>query len=528
MLEAANIIPWEADPKTWQFTYVGSHAERMFGYPLDQWYEKDFWTSNICSEDRESAISFCETSSKTLSDFEFQYRMVKADGDMIWLRDIVSVEIENGVPQVLRGYMIDITAIKVMEQTLRDDRDRLAESLEAQSEELTDTIQRTEQAHFSLRESEEARARVTRSVQKLRDFLDAAPDATVITDEAGAIVFASTQLERLFGYRPNEVVGAKMELLLPKRLRRRHRGYFVKFFQKPHAREMGSGLELSALHKDGREFPVEVSLSPVQTENHLLISSAIRDISIRKAHQLRAEKRAGELEKANKALTVTESELRLQKKALRVLTGKLIAAQEDERRRIARELHDDLTQYIAIMAIDTGNLEQQLETTGTADIQELRKIRERLIELSEHVHTLSRQLHPTIVEDLGLAAALRTLCEELVQREGVLIDYQADLVPVDVPNSHSLCIYRVVQEALRNMVKHSQATQAQVYLRCKEDVLECEVSDNGIGFNLNEAKNQIGLGLQSMEERVWLVGGTVRVEAAPADGTVITASIPLP
>ena len=132
VLEAANIIPWEADPQTWRFTYVGSQAERMLGYPLDQWYEKDFWTSTIFPEDRERAINFCETSSKTLSNFEVQYRMVKSDGNVIWLRDIVNVEIEDGVPQVLRGYMIDITANKVLEQTLRDDRDQLAESLEKQ------------------------------------------------------------------------------------------------------------------------------------------------------------------------------------------------------------------------------------------------------------------------------------------------------------------------------------------------------------------------------------------------------------
>ncbi len=129
VLEAANIIPWEADPETWRFTYVGSQAERMLGYPLDQWYEKDFWVSTIFSEDREFAINFCETSSKTLSDFEFQYRMVKADGDVIWLRDIVTVEIEDGVLQALRGYMIDISAIKGLEQTLRDDRDQFAKSL---------------------------------------------------------------------------------------------------------------------------------------------------------------------------------------------------------------------------------------------------------------------------------------------------------------------------------------------------------------------------------------------------------------
>ncbi len=115
VLDAANVIPWEADPHTWRFTNVGSQAERIMGYPLAQWYEKDFWTSTVFPEDREFAINFCERSSKTLSDFEFEYRMVKADGNAIWLRDIVNVDIKDGVPQILRGFMIDITATKQMD-----------------------------------------------------------------------------------------------------------------------------------------------------------------------------------------------------------------------------------------------------------------------------------------------------------------------------------------------------------------------------------------------------------------------------
>ncbi len=149
------------------------------------------------------------------------------------------------------------------------------------------------------------------------------------------------------------------------------------------------------------------------------------------------------------------------------------------------------------------------------------------MELSEYVHTLSRQLHPAIVEDLGIADALRSLCEEVEQNEGVLIDFEADGVPGDIPNGHTLCIYRVAQEALRNVVKHSRATQVQIHLRSKKGTLLFQVRDNGIGFNMDEAKNRIGLGLQSIEERVWLVNGTVRVETEPGDGTVISASIPL-
>ena len=148
------------------------------------------------------------------------------------------------------------------------------------------------------------------------------------------------------------------------------------------------------------------------------------------------------------------------------------------------------------------------------------------MELSENVHSLSRQLHPAIVEDLGIAAALQSLCEEVQQNEGVQIDYEVNGVSAGVSNGDALCIYRVAQEALRNMVKHARATQAHVHLFSENGALQFQVRDNGIGFNLDEARNQIGLGLRSIEERVWLVGGTARVETGPADGTVISVSIP--
>ena len=261
------------------------------------------------------------------------------------------------------------------------------------------------------------------------------------------------------------------------------------------------------------------------------VSCVVQDITkrrqaeeaLREAHEqleARVQDRTEDLRAANEALMLKE-------KSLRALTGKLIAAQEDERRRIGRELHDDLSQNLAAMAIDAGRLGQQADATEDRDKDGLHKIKEGLMELSEYVHSLSRQLAPTIVEELGIADALHSLCEELGQNEGVQIDFEADGVPADIPNSHALCIYRVAQEALKNVVKHSRATQVQIHLRSKKGTLLFQVRDNGIGFNMDEAKNRIGIGLQSIEERVWLVDGTVRVETGPGDGTVISVSIPL-
>ncbi len=122
LVEAMNIIPWEADAQTWEFTYVGPQAKTVLGYPPEQWYEKDFWVSHIHPKDRDFAIKFCEASSKTLTDFEFEYRMIAADGRTVWLNDVVNVVTENGAPQVLRGFMTDITKRKAVEDALQDSR----------------------------------------------------------------------------------------------------------------------------------------------------------------------------------------------------------------------------------------------------------------------------------------------------------------------------------------------------------------------------------------------------------------------
>ena len=113
LLETTSAIPWEASAETWLFTYVGPQAARVMGYPVDEWYQKDFWTDHIHPEDRENAMDFCLNSSRRLRDFEFEYRMIRSDGSIVWLHDIVSVESMNGVPKILRGFMIDITERKL-------------------------------------------------------------------------------------------------------------------------------------------------------------------------------------------------------------------------------------------------------------------------------------------------------------------------------------------------------------------------------------------------------------------------------
>ncbi|MCZ6878325.1 MAG: PAS domain-containing protein, partial [Acidobacteria bacterium] len=134
--ETINCIPWEASAETWQFTYVGPQAVRILGYPIHQWYEKRFWTDHIHPEDRESTIDFCLNASQTVKDYEFEYRMIAADGSVVWLSDIVTVESVDGTPQTLRGVMIDITQRRMSAQELQALSGRLLQVQEEQRQRI--------------------------------------------------------------------------------------------------------------------------------------------------------------------------------------------------------------------------------------------------------------------------------------------------------------------------------------------------------------------------------------------------------
>src|SRR5436309_2234357 len=163
------------------------------------------------------------------------------------------------------------------------------------------------------------------------------------------------------------------------------------------------------------------------------------------------------------ALRAREQSLRQTRERLRTLAAKLLHAQEEERRRIAREMHDDWTQRLAVLGIDIAKVEKHLGAPETA-LALLHTMQEQLVNLSEDVHALSRQLHPSILDDLGLVEALRSECASLSRREGIAIAYRPVQVPASLPKDVALCVYRVAQEALRNLAKHAFVNEASVAL----------------------------------------------------------------
>jgi signal transduction histidine kinase len=208
------------------------------------------------------------------------------------------------------------------------------------------------------------------------------------------------------------------------------------------------------------------------------------------------------------------------------LSGRLITAHEDERRWLARELHDDITQRLAGLAIDAAQLPGS--GSGSADIGPRDSIRGGLIQLSEDVHNLSYRLHPSVLDDLGLVEALKAECQRVARVESVQVDVEADRLPQSMPKEVALGIYRVAQEALRNIARHAKASIVQLSLALSDGGLLLTVTDNGSGFDSGAPARRPSVGHASMRERMRSLGGTLNIQSTPGMGTTVIAWVPIP
>jgi signal transduction histidine kinase len=202
----------------------------------------------------------------------------------------------------------------------------------------------------------------------------------------------------------------------------------------------------------------------------------------------------------------------------------LMEAQEEELRLISQELHDDLAQRLALFEIQIGQLEHKCASRDI--VNGLRSLRESVGEMDRDIHRICYRLYPVILDQLGLTVALEALCREFSSSSGVQATFIHENLPKHLARDVSLCLYRLVQEALHNVSKHSGARRASVTLRGSTTALELVVEDSGRGFHPNSVEAHRGLGLANMEQRVLRIGGRYSIRSSPGSGTVVKAILP--
>lgn len=402
-------------------------------------------------------------SGETISNEEDRWE--HADGSVTWLRwETRPWGHRDGLPEGLIFFTEDITARKKIEEALRE------------SEATTRTL------------------------------LDTAAQAILAIDGAGIIVLANRMVGEMFGYGHGELIGKPLEILIPQNLREGHREHRGQFAANPRTRAMGSGLDLVGLRKDGTEFPIEVSLSSVPTQQGLLSVSFVSDITARKR---------------------AETDLRESEQKLRTLAGSLLTAQEEERSSLARELHDDVTQQLAFLSIELGHLASELPDSLSEARTRVQALQKQTLRASAGVRRLSHGLHPSVITDFGLSVALEEFCDEFQRMQEISVNFDGPVEDSGLTDATATCLYRIAQESLRNAALHGRATSIRVTLALADEMMQLKVEDNGVGFAADPRESKTGLGVISMMERVRLVDGTLEFTSLPGKGTAILASVPL-
>lgn len=343
---------------------------------------------------------------------------------------------------------------------------------------LVRDITARKQAEAALRESE----------QRMRAILETAVEGIVTIDERGTIESINPAACRTFGYEPQEIIGRNVSELMPAPDREKHDGYIANYLRTGHAKIIGIGREVVGRRKDGSVFPMELSISEVRLADRRLFTGFVRDISERR-----------QLEQA------------------------VAAGAEQERARIARELHDGLGQQLGGLLFMMNGLQRDLQSAHAKQAETAAQLSKELATAITQARNLSHELYAVPPQPDGLVEALGNLAERVAAERGIVCAFAGDsiLVHNQAVASH---LYRIAQEAVQNALKHSRATRIDIELAQRPANLELKVRDNGVGFSAQH--NSRGLGLHTMEQRARLIGGQLIAHTQADSGVEVVCSVP--
>jgi PAS domain S-box-containing protein len=332
------------------------------------------------------------------------------------------------------------------------------------------------------------------------------------------------RVEEIFQYAREELLFQPVEILMPINLKQAHVKHMQQYVAEPRVRPMGAGMELQARRKDDTLFPVEISLSPLETEQGLLVSAAIRDISERRAIEQRLMKFNEALEQQVNART---TEIRQINEQLRQLSARLEEAQEQERIRIAREIHDELGQQLTGLKMDVAWLSKKTNSLDEAIRNKFVGLLSLLDQMVVTVRRISTELRPAVLDDLGLMAAIEWHSAEFEKRFHIKVLLFLPPDDVTMPQEKATGIFRVYQEALTNIARHANAASVKTTIRINDGWLLMTIADDGRGFDQQQAQAKKTLGLIGMKERIAIIGGRYNITGNTEKGTVVSVEVPL-
>jgi PAS domain S-box-containing protein len=463
--------------------YVSPQIDNLLGFSQQEWLRDPVrWFQQIHPEDK--ARWSTEAAKMFLSGEPLRsvYRVIARDERIIWFHcEVRMVRHTDGRPWFLHGVAFDITELKQAEADLRQTNAAL---------------------HQENAERKRAERALRQSERMFRGIFEYAPDTMIVVDRTGKIANVNGQIERMFGYSREEIAGQAIEILLPDNLRKLHELHRQNYIANPHLRPMGLGLELFGKRKDDSEFPVEIMLSPVETETGNSVIAVIRDITRRK--------------EADKAL-------REYAERQKVLSRRLLEIQEAERRSIALELHDEVGQTLTGLKLA---LEMSAKLAdNTAARESITQAQTMVNKLMAQVRKMSLDLRPATLDHLGLFSALLWLIRNYNAQTNVQVDFRhSGIESRRFAPELETTVYRVVQEALTNIARHADVQEATVRIWADKHSLNLQIEDKGKGFDAMKAfAAGDSTGLAGMRERVMLLDGHFVIESKEHRGTRLIA-----
>ncbi|HJY90291.1 MAG TPA: PAS domain S-box protein, partial [Candidatus Acidoferrum sp.] len=573
-MESGKAVGWEWDIKSRRVSWFGD-LKTSFGIDSGTYVERadEFLQRNVCVEDQEQVSEAVSDAKKNHGLYQGEFRLVWPDGTLHWVAAKGEFQYSSrGEPERMLGMAVDITERKQLQTELLESQDRIvsivASAMDAiiavddtdkillfngaaekmfdcpRQEAIGSPIERfiplrfrdaTAAAGFpealgtlwalratgeqfpvevsvsqsnvsgkssftviirDVTEQKRTEQGLRKSEERFRLFMSHSPAVAWMKDEQGHYIYMNETYLKHFGIREEDRRGKTDFEIYPRAIAEQFRE--------------NDEAALSVGH------PIEVTEDSIGPDGEPCTWLA---------YKFPFEDNSGQIFVGGIGIDITER--KKARESLQTLTGRLIHAQEEERARISRELHDDFSQRLALLGIGLGQLWKKLPMGATEARENVLEMLKGTKELSSDLHTLSHELHSSRLEHVGLVSALHGLCREMSEKYKIEVHLSDCDVRLNMPKDVALCLFRVAQESLGNVVKHSKAKGAQVSVGANPRCIWLRIADAGRGFDLGVQNARAGIGLTGMRERLRLVGGTLVVKSEPEHGTEILAEVPL-